>query len=411
MQNKSKECCGCGACAMICPKKCISMKVNRLGFFEPVIDKAHCIECGACKRVCPLLKKIPNSTNVDEIEAYAAVSASCDDVACSSSGGAFSVIARHVISQGGIVYGAVWSDDYAGVYHKEVETFEQLNLLRGSKYMQSDTGDTYKKVLHNLKSGRLVLFSGTPCQIKALLLYVGKLLRRNLITVDVACYGAPSRKIWQAYWSWLKNKLSVKGVKGFSMTTTTDTPLFGSLTKTMVIEKLGGGNFIDSFYSTLYGRAFLSGLTLNPACANCPAKNFKSGSDLTIGDFWNVGELSCGLDVQNGVSVILAKTEQGKSLISALNNPENWEHFIPSPIEIAIKNNHGLYVSDDEKKLITNNDFWEAIEQADTYQDVMNCLCKHAPARRNEWKLRVKRFLYDFGLLDKIQKFKKLIKK
>ena len=241
MINKLSACCGCGACSMICPNKCISMKINRIGFIEPVVDKEHCIECGACERVCPLLNQSTVPAKVDEIAAFAAVSASRDDVASSSSGGAFSVLARYVISQGGIVYGAVWTDDYAGVYHKGVETIEQLKLLRGSKYMQSDTRDTYKKVLQTLKSGRLVLFSGTPCQIKALLLYVGKKLRKNLITVDVACYGAPSGKIWQAYWSWLKGTLGVEVVKGFSMTTTTDTPLFGPLTKTMVIEKLGGG--------------------------------------------------------------------------------------------------------------------------------------------------------------------------
>lgn len=410
MQNISKECCGCGACATICPKGCISMKVNRRGFLEPVIDKTHCIKCGACERVCPLLKHSSVSLNADTIEAYAAVSASHDDVTCSSSGGAFSVIARHVISKGGIVYGAVWTDDYASAFHKEVETIEQLKLLRGSKYIQSDTRDTYKKALLNLKSGRLVLFSGTPCQIKALLSYVGR-KRKNLITVDVACYGAPSGKIWRAYWSWLKKKLSVEDVKGFSMTTTTDTPLFGTLTKTMVVDKLGGGNYMDSFYFTLYGRAFLSGLILNPACANCPAKNFTSGSDLTIGDFWNVGELECGLDVQNGVSVILAKTEQGKSLISELSSTENWEHFIPSPVEIAIKKNHGLYVSDDEKRLFFNAEFWEEIENADSHQAVMCCLRKHAPARSGEWKLKVKRILYDFGVLGKIQKIKKLIRK
>ena len=150
---------------------------------------------------------------------------------------------------------------------------------------------------------------------------------------------------------------------------------------------------------------------MNPACANCPAKNFKSGSDLTIGDFWNVGELACGLDVQNGVSVILAKTEQGKNLISALDNPENWEHFIPSPVEIAIKKNHGLYVSEDEKTLNSNNAFWEEIANTDTHQGVLNCLRKYSPVRRGEWKLRIKRVLYDIGVLDKIQKLKKLIRK
>ena len=197
------ECCGCGLCASSCSQNCIMMSSDEEGFLYPSVQSEHCIHCGKCEKVCPVRNK--EKTQRQSLKkAYAAFHRDKKIRFQSSSGGIFSAIAQEVIRQGGVVFGAAFNNAFE-VEHIYVERVEDLSKLRGSKYVQSAMGETYKNVLNFLKSGRLVLFSGTPCQVSALKLFLNEKYE-NLITVDVICHGVPSPDVWKKYVNYRKRK-------------------------------------------------------------------------------------------------------------------------------------------------------------------------------------------------------------
>ena len=161
LQDK-KECCGCSACANVCPKQCITMEEDQEGFLYPHVDKKACVDCGLCEKVCPII----NATSKDSPHEQAGYLLQHKNERIrkeSTSGGAFTAIATWVILQGGIVFGAGYRNGTFIVEHQAVDKVESLSVFRNSKYVQSVMGDTYKQVLEHLKQGRWVCFSGTPC--------------------------------------------------------------------------------------------------------------------------------------------------------------------------------------------------------------------------------------------------------
>lgn len=190
-----EECCGCSACKQKCPKNCIVMKEDEEGFVYPFVQKELCINCGACERVCPVINKIKGGV---PLKAFAAYNENCAIRLKSSSGGIFSLFAEKIINEGGTVFGACFDNNGFSVKHVGITEIKDIELLRGAKYAQSDIGESYKKVEELLKQGKKVLFSGTPCQVSGLRLF----LRReyiNLVTVEVVCHGVPSPMIWRQY--------------------------------------------------------------------------------------------------------------------------------------------------------------------------------------------------------------------
>lgn len=168
-----KKCCGCSACAQRCPKHCIKMIEDSEGFLYPKVDGDTCIDCGLCERVCPIQN--PGEDRVP-LAVYAAKSPNEVIRRQSSSGGIFTILAEQIIDEGGVVFGAAFNDKWE-VEHSYVENKEQLVKFRGSKYVQSKIGESYKDAKSFLKEGRRVLFSGTPCQIAALKKYLQKNMR------------------------------------------------------------------------------------------------------------------------------------------------------------------------------------------------------------------------------------------
>ena len=163
--ENQKDCCGCGACANICPAGAIEMQEDEIGFFYPFVNEELCIGCGQCKKVCVFCEKSVGE-NVEPL-VYAAVTKNKEILGESSSGGIFTELAEAVIDKGGAVFGAAWTEDFS-LNHIFVDKKEALKKLRGSKYVQSSTGNTFKKAEELLKSGRYVCYSGTPCQIAGL---------------------------------------------------------------------------------------------------------------------------------------------------------------------------------------------------------------------------------------------------
>lgn len=326
-----QKCCGCSACVQVCPKRCISLCENSEGFSYPQINKLLCINCHLCEKVCPYLNVYKSQR---PIIVYAAKNRDEELRLQSSSGGIFSLLAEAVIKKGGVVFGACF-DENGEVKHGYTETMERLALFRGSKYMQSRIGDSYKKVQILLKQGRTVLFTGSPCQVAGLKHFLCQEYD-NLLTVDFACHGVPSPKVWRIYldektihrgdrkeqhsshYISLKKKISKidfrsksTGWKRYSLVLT----LFeqeGKENKNIVL-------FSSVFTENSYMQAFLSNLILRPSCYNCLYKNGVSHSDITLADFWGVGSQIPEFDDDKGVSVVLISSKKGEKYYDKLN--------------------------------------------------------------------------------------------
>lgn len=193
--TKKQDCCGCTACSNVCSKNAIKMVADAEGFLYPKINADLCNNCGLCEKVCPIINKV-NET-VTKQHGYVVQNKDSKVLKESTSGGAFTAIAEYVIKKGGIVFGAAFDNDFR-VIHTSAESVSDLRKFRNSKYVQSDPNDTFRQVRSILKTGRLVCYSGTPCQIEGLKSFLINDYE-NLITIDVVCHAAPSPLIWEKY--------------------------------------------------------------------------------------------------------------------------------------------------------------------------------------------------------------------
>lgn len=200
-----KDCCGCTACASICAHDAITMEPDALGFLYPKVDESKCIDCGLCEKVCQFNDHYDTSLNLPQPDVYGARHKNMQEVETSRSGAAFIAISDWILAHGGVVYGAAYTDHFR-VVHKRATTKEERNEFKGSKYVQSDLTDVFRQVKKDLKEGRIVLFSGTPCQTSGINAYVGRRLRENLYLVDIICHGVPSPYIWRDFIAYLEKK-------------------------------------------------------------------------------------------------------------------------------------------------------------------------------------------------------------
>ncbi len=369
--DKSK-CCGCTACMAVCPKQCISMQQDEEGFFYPVVDEMSCIDCGLCEKVCQYLHHSPRR---EPIEVVAAKSEDVPMRLASSSGGIFTMLAEAVIKQQGVVFGVRFDENWNTV-HDCVETVDDLAAFRGSKYLQSDMRDCYVRAKRILDTGRLVLFTGTPCQIMGLKNFLRKDYD-NLLAVDVICHGVPSPKVWQKYLDETITRESTdckvdsvnfrdkrQGWRKFSMTICLTS---GKSTDMQEISSTFGKN--------TYMQAFLTDLSLRPSCFGCQAKAGMSGSDLTIGDYWGIGKVLPGFDDDTGASVVIAYTEKGKDLLGKLDCNSR-----PTSFDAALRNNQAIISS--VKKPVYRDYFFKRFMKTGSFHRALNDTTSTAVAKR-----------------------------
>lgn len=306
--NDKTLCCGCTACAGVCPKNCIAITSDQEGFSYPIADASICIECGKCERVCPFLN--PKSRR-EALAIYAANNKDTDIRLQSSSGGLFTLLAEQMIRHGGVVFGARFDENWQVVI-SYTETIEGIAQFRGSKYVQSRVDNAYHDARSFLKEGRSVLFSGSPCQIAGLNHFLQKKYS-NLITLDYVCHGAPSPLVWSKY---LDNvtKEHRHNIKMINFRDKTN----GWHKYNFVIEmdKTYSNLSVHTCHrSNLYMQAFLSNLILRPSCHKCLAKEGRSMSDLSIADYWGVEHLLPKMDDDKGTSMLFINSEHGKDII------------------------------------------------------------------------------------------------
>ena len=406
-----KDCCGCEACVQRCPKKCIAFKEDEEGFLYPYVNLEHCVDCGLCNQVCPVL--CPGEER-KPLQVFAAKNLDEEIRRQSSSGGVFTLLAERVLQEGGVVFGARFNSQWE-VVHDYTETLEGLAAFRGSKYVQSRIEDNYQKAEYFLKKGRRVLFSGTPCQVAGLKLFLREEYE-NLLTVDFICHGVPSPGVWREY---LKKIAARRAAAGKN--TVLSAPLnnrddfLSRIASISFRDKVLGwkkysfvvrGSATDGaeqnsvllsedLNTNLFLKGFLADLYLRPSCHACPVKSGKSGSDITIGDFWGIEYVFPEKDDDVGISAVLINTLQGLGLYASINCADDsvtyWQ---------VIKGNSALQRSCAEP--IQRQLFWEQYGNDDFEDLILRLTRLRLKKRLRKWcRIALKKI----GVLTIIKKY------
>lgn len=343
--SDKRDCCGCSACVQRCPRQCMTMESDDEGFLYPQIDISSCIDCGLCEKVCPI-QNIPRLVGSFGNCAYAAIGRDEEIRSVSSSGGVFTVLAMQVIREGGVVFGVRFDEHWEAAFDY-VDNMEGLASLRGSKYIQARVGNAFRDAEQMLKKGRKVMFVGTGCQIKALRLFLRKDYP-SLFAVDFICHGVPSPAVWTHY---LNNVLSrearkntvsspsnfflserdVLSVKGISFRNkclgwkkysfVLQTSQGDSRSEENSVSSSNKSNetvFSQPFSENPFMKAFLENAILRPSCYECKAKGGKSGSDMTIADFWGIERILPRFDDDKGTSLVIVHTRRGECMLEAV---------------------------------------------------------------------------------------------
>ena len=278
------------------------------GFLYPEVDRQKCIHCGKCEQVCPEI--VPCSTS-PVLDTYAAYRNDLSKRLQSASGGIFAVLAEYVLRNNGVVFGAAFDEQW-NLRHCAIQSFKDLPNLLGSKYVQSTIGTSFREAAHYLKCGKLVLFSGTPCQIQGLKKYLGY-DDPKLITIDLICHGVPSPKVWKQYLSEIS--------KGHRLAQFQPRDKRDGLKDALLIFTFDNEDVIKENYSqNQYIKGFIQNLYLRPSCYKCKFKGAERCSDFTLGDFWGIENIKPDFSDEYGVSAVMLHTQKAQKLFSLVKD-------------------------------------------------------------------------------------------
>ena len=299
-------CSGCQACGDICPSNAIKFSDNEEGFWFPDIDNKICLKCGLCDKFCnDSQKEVPYQIPLSIFAGWAKNRTIRN---YSSSGGIFTALAEVVLLNEGIVVGAAFDNDYS-VRHILVDNIEDLSKLRRSKYVQSNCNGIYKKVKEELKKGRTVLFSGTPCQCNSMS-RIAEDNNKNLILCDLFCYGIPSPLIYQEYLKSMSNKFASK-IKKINF----KDKRYGWDRYITLIE-FENGKKSCVYGGDSYSHLMNNGYSLRLSCFNCPFDEFHTSADITLGDFYTYHKYLDIKPPKNGNSIIVIHSNKGMNILN-----------------------------------------------------------------------------------------------
>lgn len=302
---KTSKCNGCHACFSICPVRAISMESDSEGFLRPVIDYKKCTGCCKCESVCPVLHHL--TLPINDPLTFACKHKNDEIRLKSSSGGVFTALAEKIIYQGGVVFGARFDSKFA-VYHDWTDDKEDLDSFRGSKYVQSRIGNVFIECRKFLEDNKIVMFTGTPCQIGGLKAFLGKEYS-NLYTVDLICHGVPSPLLLERYLIYRKEQEGAN-IKTISFRRKD----YGWRKYSLKITFNSNNNYCQSLRIDPFLRMFLKNVCLRLSCYNCVFKTKNRMSDITIADFWDIKNVLPAYDDDKGVSLVLAHSNRGQQL-------------------------------------------------------------------------------------------------
>lgn len=344
--KQKTDCCGCTACANVCPHAAISMQPDGLGFQYPSVDIGKCVDCGLCNKVCQFNSDYDRYLNYASPIVYSVRHNDEVQLARSQSGAVFYALANHFSLDGGLVYGAAFTDNWR-VRHIKADDPKKLESLRMSKYVQSDLGRIFHSVKEDLREGHKVLFSGTACQVAGLKSFVPNKLHNNLVCIDIVCHGVPSPKIWTDYIDYLEEKYSSKIVKACFRD-----KRFGWHGAKESFQFANG----NEIFARTSNRLYFSGLSLRESCTVCHFTNTSRVGDITLGDHWGIPKDSPFEKDAKGLSLVLVNSEKGKQLFDAVRDNlfveiiEDKSYLQPQLLHPAKQNpRHEAFVKDYER--------------------------------------------------------------
>lgn len=349
-------CCGCKVCADACNHKAISYVLDDEGFFVPKVDSDLCKDCGLCTKVCPSLN-VGKRAKMDTC--YATYAKNKKHLQQGSSGGMFGLLARVVLSEGAIVYGAAF-DANLKLKHTRATSEEELMPILKSKYLQSDCSGIYKQVKQDLKDGKTVLFSGTPCQCNAISNYIGE-KSENLIIVDVVCHGTPSQELFDRCNKDYEEQNGCK-VKSFQFRYKGKGVKHPQSFK-MTIEKNGKETeIVGLHYQSPFYFGFQTYVTLRQSCYQCKQTTPERSCDITLADFWGINKFNPQLRPNDGVSMVAPHTDKGVALFEKVC--KTYEIYCEEvPYDFAVENNGNLKVP--TKKPARRDAFFKDLKEKD----------------------------------------------
>ena len=379
-----KECCGCASCANVCPKNCITMISDDEGFLYPQINKDLCINCNLCKKSCPIIN---TQKSENKPVAYGCYNKDESIRMSSSSGGVFHLLCDFIIRQNGVVFGAEFDENF-DVCHGYAQTLEECEKFRGSKYVQSKIGNSYTKAKEFLEKNRVVLFTGTPCQIAGLYSFLKKDYP-NLYTQDIACHSVPSPKIWNEYKQLISNGEKIKNIQFRNKET-------GWTSGTFKAYLQDGKVMSEPYVETAYMKGFLNGLYSRPSCYNCKFASVSRQSDITLADFWGVNTFYPELFDNKGTSLIFVNSEKGKKIFAFA---KKYLKYKKVKTEKALWYNSALYSSASEnpnrEKFFNSEEI--LIEKVSSYiYDYKTSVKKYKPTFFEKLKFKINNIVSNF---------------
>lgn len=303
--KEKKECCGCHACGDICHQGAITFQDDNEGFWYPYVDKDKCTNCHLCEKVCPMLNtEVLKHNDLLEPKVYGGYNKDIVIRFDSTSGGIFSLLAQAMYKQKGYVSGAVYTDDFKVVNFISNEK-KDLRRLRSSKYVQSNAEGLYKSIKQLLVAGEKVLACGSPCQMAALRSYLRKDYD-NLIIVDFLCRATNSPKVFEKYKESLETRY---GSKIVAIKDKNKDHGWHSLARKISFEN--GQVYYGEGHEDDYRRGYHDNVFERPSCYECKFKGIPRMSDITLGDFWGIGNVDPSLEQNLGTSLIMINSKKG----------------------------------------------------------------------------------------------------